>query len=267
MEVTNHKFKLISGVECEVKELTGKQQRILTENNGKTTDEKFALMIQSILVRVGSVINPDLVFIDNLLSGDRKKILEEARKFSMRGTEQANLFIFNFPYTDAKGNKQKHELDVELTEGFPVKPYKTIVDGVETIVDVDDYSKIEKEVYTILPRSGKKVRFYLLDGNREKVGASVKKEARSSHTTIMMRNPQYFEKGEGGSETPVQVNLDKLALVDIEHLRKLIDNVEGGVDTIVEFEHPEAARLPQHEKTVKADLLAQTAFFFPSEAI
>lgn len=76
-----------------------------------------------------------------------------------------------------------------------------------------------------------------------------------------------YQKDNGGAVTPIQLHLDSLPLLDIEHLRKLIKSVEGELDTIVEFEHPEAEHKSGSEKTVRVDLVAQNAFFFPSEAI
>lgn len=262
---STHKFKLLTGPWCEVSELSGLQQHILSENNTKDSEEKFALMIQSILISVGSVTNISLEFISKLLSADRKKILEEARRFSMRDTEHENKFIFHYPFTDKNGIKQQHELQVDLTIGFPTKPYLFIdTDGEKKVIDVEEYEQLDKyrEVRTILPREKKEVAFYLLDGVRERVAATIKEENRSSNTPLIARNPRYIENG-----TPIQIDLNKLPLIDIEHIRKLIRELEGEVDTSIEFEHPEAKRLPRNKQIVKADLIGQTAFFYPSEAI
>jgi hypothetical protein len=265
MELT-HSFKLNSGVPCVIKELAGKQQRILTEQKTQQQGENVINMIESVLVSVGSETNPTKEFINAMLSPDRKKILTTLRKVSLKGSEQENKFIFHFEYTDKNGVKQKEELDVDLTDDFPEKPLMDLTeDGKLVPVQYNDYSEIKRLIVITLPKTKKIVRFRLLDGNGETVGSNVKKENRSSHTTLEMRNPQ--ELKEGGTDTWMQLHLDSLPLLDIEHLRKKIKEVEGEIDTVVEFDHPEAQFKVAQEKKVRVDLVTQTAFFFPSEAI
>lgn len=253
-------FNLLSGVECEVFELTGKQQHILSEQDGKDGNDKFVKMLATIIKRVGSVENPDEKFITSMLSGDRKKALVMARQFSMRDMDQEKKFLFHYPYTDKNGIKQNHELEINLENGFPEKVYKK-ADG--SPLDCKEYSEINREYETILPRTKKRVTFKLVDGYGESIGSAVKKK--SSHTTFIMHNCRYYV-----GDTPIQLDekeLDNLPMSDIEHLRKVIFDVEGAIDTVVEFEHPEADIKPKNEKIVRTDLLTQTAFFFPSEAI
>ena len=140
---------------------------------------------------------------------------------------------------------------------FAIKPYKE---------QATSYAAINKKVELVLNKTGKKVQFTMLDGFGEKVGISTKKDERSSHTALMMRNQVEFRKT-ANDIVPIKINLDSLPLSDIEQLRSAVKEHEGKVPTEIRFEHPESELKPPHEKYVVIDLLAQMAFFFPSEAI
>lgn len=248
-------FKMPSGVECEVKEMTGKEQRILTEQDGKKFGDKLNAVLLSVVVRIGSkkVVSED--DIKKLLSEDRKCILWECRMFSV-GEDK---FTFSYNYVDGNNKEQTMNLDVDLEDREPVKPYKT---------QYSELDEIEKDVFITLPRSGKKVRFTMLDGVGESIGALMNRKQLSSHTPIMMRRPVEFVKtNEGKTETPVKLNLDTLSLVDVEYLRKSIYENEGKFPTELKFEHPEADSKPVSERYVVTDLLGEVAFFFPSGRI
>ncbi len=259
-----HTFKLTSGVECEVKEMTGLHQRLLTEQKKKKVGENLEIMLADLIVRVGSerTITPE--FVRNMLASDRKKALTEIQQFT---NDFDPIFKFIWHYESVEGGKKEHELEIDLSGGFPMTTLKVLQpDG--TLIDADykEYSEIQRNYYTILPKTKLKVRLSLLDGVGETKGLNTKLEERSSHTPIYMRFPCEMRET-GNTETPISINLDKLPIKDIEHLRKLIKQVEGQVDTEIMFEHPEAAQKAANEKEVTIDVLGVTAFFFPSEAI
>ena len=56
--MNTHKFNLCSGPECEVKEMTGKHQRSLTEQEKKSHNDKLHEILEDLIVRVGSVHFP-----------------------------------------------------------------------------------------------------------------------------------------------------------------------------------------------------------------
>lgn len=257
-------FTLTSGVECEVAEFTGLHQRILTEQTHKQLGDNLIEMLVHTIVRVGEITKPDITeaFVVSMLSSDRKHILVQARQFTMDFEEK---FTFKYPYTDSNNIKQEHELEIDLKDGvFGFKPTKQ---------QCKTYAEVlaAKQIVIELPKSNKKVRYTLLDGDGERIANNIKKKNRSSHTAILMRNPQYLEvRGAAGNEMPIKIensDLDKMAIKDIEFLRTSIKENEGQVDTEIMFEHPEADKLPKNEKEVTIDLLGQVAFFFPSEAI
>lgn len=274
--VPTHTFKLPSGVECEVKELTGKHQRLLTEQTQKPHGEKLVDMLVDVIVRVGSETTITNEFVNNMLSCDKKAILVEVRQFTLDFEEE---FVFTYKYIDRDGNKQEDEMTIPIVKGqFPIKPM--LIPSIQKNEDTGEdervlvpaqfteYSEVleAKKVQITLPRSGELVQFEHLDGKGEIIGSSSKKSERSSHTVLKMRKCVRFEKKEKGS-IPIQLNYDNLSIKDIEFLRSSIKEVEGGVDTEIQFEHPEADIKPQEEKMVVVDVLGTVAFFFPSEAI
>lgn len=255
-----HTFTLTSGVECEVKEFTGKHQRILTEQGNKKLGDSLNAVILDILVRVGTKTNFDDKFVKDLLSSDRKKILTEARQFTM---DFEPNFKFNYDYASQAGTTEQEPLEVDLSKGFPFRTLKVVKeDGVLVDAAYTEYDQIERHVHFELPSSKTRVRWELLNGKNELAALQIPKGQRSSHTSIALRNPVYFK-----GETPIQVDLDSLGWKDIEALRKHIKDVEGQVDTEMMFAHPEAEFKPKSEKEIVVDLLNVMAFFFPSEAI
>lgn len=262
--MNTHTFKLPSGIECELTGLTGKQQEILTQQNKKPHNEKLAEVLQSVIVRIGTMKNPSLAFIKNdMLTCDRNAALVELRQYSLDFEDE---FIFMFKYKGEDGSKKEVEISEKVTEGkFPTRSIHKIVttdEGVEfEPVQYTDYSEIDKHVYITLPKTGTKVRFTLLDGKGESIGIATKKNTRSSHTVVYMRNPVYFKSSKDDKEIPVRINLSDLPIKDIEYLRTMIKNCEGRVDTEILFDNPAT------DKEEIMDVISSVAFFFPSEAI
>lgn len=258
-----HTFKLLSGVECTVKEMTGIHQRILTEQTNKKIGDNLNEMLADLIIKVGTKTSGfDVEFVNRMLSGDRRKALAEARMFSVGLPDEHGKvnFDFTWEYVDNDGNDRKLEQTVDLTAGFPETPYYR---------QWENYDEVEKDVLITLPSSGLNIKFTMLDGIGEYLGSKTKREERSSHTPILMRQPRIMKKTDN-AVTPINMSsadLDKLSYRDIEHLRKAIKDHEGRIDTEMKFEHPEAEIKDPHEKYVIVDLLQLKAFFFPSEAI
>lgn len=261
--MNTHIFKLPTGVECELKELTGKQQRILTEQKNKKLGENLTDMLMSILVRVGTVTEITNDFMGKLLTCDRKKMLTEARQFTMDFDPN---FKFGYEYVNRDNIKVTFDYEQELSDGFPTK--NLLVEKAGTWVDATytEYSEVDKFMFTKLPKSGRVVRWSLMDTKAENLMHSIKKADRSSHTAIQLRNPCEMVLADNAT-VPIQVNLDELKILDIEHLRAEMLRIDGQVDTEIMFEHPEAETKPSNERMVTLDLLSTINFFFPSGAI
>lgn len=263
--MNTHVFKLTSGPECEVKSLIGKHQRLLTEKSKATDTDNLNKVLADVIVRIGSKSDINTDFVTSMTSSDRKKALVEVRQFTMDFEE---LFEFNYDYKDSNGTKQQYPLEVNLSDGFPMKKLTVIKDGIPQDADYEEYDQIEKDIKLTLPKSGLNIVFSLLDGIGEQRGSKTSKNNRSSHTAILMRNPRELRVSEKSGEIiPIQLNLDNLPFKDIEYLRATIKEIEGAVDTEFMFEHPESETKPLGQKDVVIDLISQMAFFFPSEAI
>lgn len=273
MSTQTHIFKLPSGPECEVTELTGKHQELLTIQSSKSHTERLTELLADCIVRVGSERNITPEFVNAMLSGDKKKALVEIRQFTL-GFQ--NSFSFTYEYLDSEKKKKTHEVVVDLDEKgeFPFRTMKIEKevqkeDGTTTVELVDanftEYDEVlaHKKVSLVLPRSGQEIQFTMLDGKGELIGSKTSKKDRSSHTLLKMRQPVYFHKKENGKDTvPIQFDLNRAAYMDLEALRKKIKEVEPDVDTEVMFEHPE-----EGYKDEVVDILSVVAFFFPSEAL
>lgn len=263
--MNTHVFKLPSGVECEVKGMVGKHQRILTEKQNSDSNDNLNKVLADVIVRVGSNKDINEQFVKSMLSCDRKKALVEVRQFTM---DFETSFEFNYDYKDSNGQKQNYPLTLDLTDGFPVKPLIIVEGDKVKEADYTEYSDIQRDIELVLPKSGMKIVFSLLDGKGEDIGSRTAKGNRSSHTAIKMRNPRELKESKNSGEIiPIQLNLDNLPFKDIEYLRATIKEIEGRVDTEFMFEHPEADFQPLGQRDVVIDIISQKAFFFPSEAI
>lgn len=262
MQDLTHTFTLPSGVECEVTEMDGRHQRMITEQSKLTHTEKLHAVLADTIIRVGSNHNINVAFIAQMIACDAKAAMVEVRQFSVG----EDVVKFTWEYVDSEGVSRHHKEEVKIPEGkFPTKTLK-VKNAEGELVDASyaEYPDIVRKINIVLPRSGKKVTFSLLDGRGEKIGIATKKSERSSHTLLKMRTPTYKEDG---GTTDILLDFDRMSLMDIEYLRGQIKEHEGDVDTTVIFEHPESELMGRSEKYVTEDLLGMVAFFFPSEAI
>lgn len=112
-----------------------------------------------------------------------------------------------------------------------------------------------KRVYDdVLPRSGKEVRFRVSTGEDEAAMAKASKRTDTLSQSILMR----LELLNG--EPPTLKGVKELSMADRNFLRKRFAEVEGGVETSIEFECTSCG----HEWSKDLNVGAQ-GFFFPSE--
>lgn len=262
--MSTYKFKLPSGFECEVREMVGKHQRILTEKKGDFAD-KINEILLDLIVRVGDVDVIDEKFLDFMLAADRKAALVMARGFTLDfPTTFPFKYTFKGDYIIREGDNKAsfkectEELEVPTPE-FPIKPYKDAEEWLK-----GSYKSINKVKRIKLPKSGKEVQYTLLDGAGEKRGLAFKDV--TSHTPLQIRGTSYMHKGDN-AEVPIQVDLEKMNVKDIEAIRGDIDRNEGGIETMILLRHPHADKVEREYQEVKIDLVAEVAFFFPSQAL
>ena len=276
-------LKLPTGVEAEIDEMDTSHQRLLTEQKNGTGNERLNLLVESRLVRLGSIRLSTLskeerkTLVLNILSRDKRKILVEIRQLTY---EDDMSMSFKYKYKsklagDQYGKEKKAFVDGKLA--FSDEPYKKIssVPSETKYPSVEDmnateYSEVTKDVHITLPKSKKQARFTLLDGHSEKRASFLKRDDISSNSQIEVRNPVYLvtedKQGEKLKEPIwVKINIDKLHPLDTEYLRKVIDMVEGESVSDVTFRHPEADIMEDEYVTMGA--LGESAFFFPSGVI
>jgi hypothetical protein len=247
-----HTTVLLSGVEAEYTEFTGLQQRLLSQKSNamsKNLDE----VVKSILIRVGDINVIDDAFVNEMLVGDKKKLLVDARQASL---DFEPTFKFDYEYENAENKLVPHPLEINIEEGFDTKKYKQ---------QVTNYSELKKLCMVDLPRSGLTVSYSLLDGKGEAIGYKIPKNKINTHTPIIMRNPKVVSEKGIAVSAPYILDLDRLPLKDIEALRTDIYENEGDIDTTISFEHP----LPKmgDANIVKVDVLNVISFFYPSGKI
>lgn len=259
-----HIFKLPSGIECEIVELATSHQEDLTSNSRNESHiEKLEKVIKDITLRVGSVQNPSKEFVSDMLACDKKKILVEARNFSM----DFDPFVFVYEYTDKNNNKKEFKLELPIDENsFPATPVKRLVGDEWVDANYTEYSEVIKDVFTKLPRTGTDVRFTMLDGKGERIAATYTKNTINSSTPVIIRRPVKFQIAKDSKSIPIKLEVSKLPMKDTEHLRSLIKQVEGEVDTVISFDRPEDDATG-NTASVQIDIIQTTAFFFPSGAI
>lgn len=253
-----HKTILLSGVECEFKEFTGKHQEMLSVNNKTPMSDRLNAVVEDIIVKLGS-IRPDKDMVKAMLVGDKRKLLCAARMASL---DNEPTFDFDYDYEE-EGETKKMPLSVPLLTtdaegnevvGFNESKYK---------IQYTEYSDViaNKKVRVYLPRTQKEAEFTLLDGFGEAKVNSLKEENLNSNTPLLMRNVCILEPKESGDTIPIQADLKTLPIKDIEVIRTAIKEHEGKIDTEVRFNHPVTG------KPVVVDMLNCIAFFFPSQAL
>ena len=258
-------IKLASGITCEIKEFSGKHQRLLSQQrsgsiNATNLDEVLADIVES----VGNVKVITVDFVRNMLQVDRKKILLEARQFMVEGSDFEKEYIHTFSYVSAtSGKPTEHKVTANLSEGFPTKSIKSY-DKDGNLVEQDyaeDYSAINREIEVLLPKSKRTVVWTRLSGIGEALASKLKREEKNSHAWVNMRNPKVLTKTKE-SVIPIKLNLDDTHPIDIAFLEKSIKEIEGSVDSEVQFEHPE-----RDGKLEVIDLSLEMGFFYLSGAI
>jgi len=249
---------LPSGVEIEYQKLTGKHQRLLTEKGSNSNE-----FIASFIVRLGSDTNITADKVQKMIAPDRKMALILARQYALNNNP---IMRFNITYKTESGKKQivPEELNLDELGGFPVTKPKMLVGDILVEADYKELSEIKKDFECILPESGMKVRWYMLDGLGEAWATKLAKNKRSSHTAIEMRFPVEIKKDSKGNDLPIKIDtakLDNLSFIDIEYLREYIYEIEGRVDSEYMYSHPDTGE----DQTI--DLLTVTTFYFPSGKI
>ena len=137
-------FILPTGSEIELREMTGLEEEILTNQRLIRSGEAVNQVLLNCLLRIGDNDNPALSDVLNMLSGDRLFTLVRLRQISLGDEVELDLVCPNQPC------RAKNHIVVNLND-LPVTNYGE-----------------DREFVFKLPVSGKVVKFGYLDGHKEK---------------------------------------------------------------------------------------------------
>jgi hypothetical protein len=259
-----------SGVAFSVRALTGYDQNTISKKNDNPGDQ-FNKMIMDCLMSLGT-LSKDMIkiqHVEKLLTNDRKFILVTLRQFSLKFQKE---FKFKFEWPLRKGSKVKEVEEREVTfdeKSFPIVPYKWMIDKISAIGIENETVELETDKkaipdgfafnYPVLyesydqmlaenkivkgtfPEGGANYQFELLDAAKEKVWSPVLSNEDDIVVNMMieMHSPKIEMKTKDGGALltkfePGSVNSD---ILDVEHIRKHIKDVEGAVDTSLTIQH------------------------------
>ena len=220
-----HVFELPSGSEVELREMTGAEEELLTNQRLIRTGEAINQVLRNGIVRLGDDEEPSVNDVLDLLSGDRLFILVKLRQVSLGD-----------------------EVELELTCTSPAcgasNPVTIHIDELVTT----PYGK-EREFSFELPGSGRQVRFGYLDGHKEKRLAALTEPSISSAMLIRLIDID--------GSAPSKKLMNEMTLGDRSTLRQEMVRVDAGIDTSVEI-HCESCNAP-----LRTRLEAEPGFLFP----
>jgi len=218
-------FTLPSGIEAELKEMTGQEEELLTNQRLLRSGDAINLVIKNCLVHLGYETSVTAKHVEDLLSGDRLFLLVKLRQISLGDSVDLELQCTNAVC------KNRNYLSIDL-------------EGLETT----SYTE-EREFAFTLPACKQVVKFTHLDGNKEKRLAALKEPNISS--AMMMRIISVDGK------PPSKKILADMSMRDRSALRMEMNRVDAGIDTTVECD------CEQCGTKLKTRLEAEPAFLFP----
>ena len=194
-------FTLPSGLEAELREMTGAEESLLTNRRLMKDGEGVNQILRNCLVRLGDRTELAAKDVLDLLSGDRLFLLVKLRQISFGDEVDLSLAC------PAKDCGEVAGVHIALDD-LEVTPYGT-----------------EREFIFELPRTKKPVIFTLMDGHMEKRLASLKDP--NLHSAMLMRVKEINGKA------PNRNSLAELPAFDLNALRAEMQRVDGGIDTTV----------------------------------
>lgn len=274
-----------SGVPFSVRNLIGEDQDMLTKQI-KSTGEATAFnqMMTNALRKLGTLegdqIKPKTV--SSMLSNDRAFVLLTMRQHTLAYKPTFD-FKYEWPLQVGKREKEVVDYSVELNhENFPVIPYKWIREKIAQLKKEDpefnpdghlvpfpivyeNYDQMltdNKNVEGTFPISKLKYKWEVLDGLTEANYSKSLREDIRINLMLEMRKPKYlFQDTVKNKETWASFETKTAHIMDLEHLRDQIREIEGTVDTSLTIQHP--TDLARRERV---NLISLPVFFFPSLA-
>jgi len=219
-------YTLPSGIPCELRELTGAEEELLTNGKLLRSGDAVNQLLRNCLVHLGekSEVSPQDVL--DLLAGDRLFILVKLRQISLGDEMTLRLAC---PNANCQGISL---LSVNLAD-LPVTPYPT-----------------EREFTCTLPGSGQVVRFGYLDGHKEKRLAALPEATISQGMLIRILDID--------GKAPTRKTVTEMSLKDRQALRQAMLAVDGGIDTTVDTACEHCGQ------PIRIRVEGDAGFFFPN---
>lgn len=218
-------FELPSGTEVELREMTGAEEELLTNQRLIRTGDAVNQVLKNCIVRLGDNDEPSMKDVLDLLSGDRLFILVKLRQVSLGDEVELELVCPN------AACRATNHVAVDLEE-----------------LEVTHYGP-EREFSFELPGSKRTVRFGYLDGHKEKRLAALKEPSISSAMLIRII--------EIDGNPPNKKLMAEMSMRDRSALRREMLRVDAGIDTTVETECDSCGA------RIRTRLEAEPGFLFP----
>lgn len=218
-------FELPSGTEVELREMTGAEEELLTNQRLIRTGDAVNQVLKNCIVRLGDNDEPSMKDVLDLLSGDRLFILVKLRQVSLGDGVELELVCPN------AACRATNHVAVDL-EDLEVTPYGP-----------------EREFSFELPGSKRTVRFGYLDGHKEKRLAALKEPSISSAMLIRIIDID--------GKPPNKKLMAEMSMRDRSALRREMLRVDAGIDTTVETECDSCSA------RIRTRLEAEPGFLFP----
>lgn len=218
-------FVLPSGPEIELREMTGAEEELLTNQRLIRSGDAVNQVLANCIVRMGENEEVSTKDVLDMLSGDRLFVLVRLRQVSLGDEVELD------PVCPNTACRAKNHILVDLND-LPVTPYGE-----------------EREFVFTLPGSGRKVRFVHLDGHKEKRLAQISEPNISSAMMIRIL--------EIDGAAPSKKTLAEMSMRDRAALRAEMLRVDAGIDTNVECDCESCGA------RIRTKLEAEPSFLFP----
>jgi len=220
-----YSFELPSGPEIELREMTGAEEELLTNQRLVRNGDAVNQVLRNCIVRIGEKNEVTTADVLDMLSGDRLFVLVRLRQISLGDEVELELVC---PNTACRA---KNRAMVSIND-LPVTPYGE-----------------EREFTFTLPASGAKVRFGYLDGHKEKRLAQMQEPSISAAMLIRILDID--------GNPPSKKALAEMSMRDRSALRQEMLRVDAGVDTSIELDCDSCGA------RIRTRLEAEPGFLFP----
>lgn len=220
-----HTFQLPSGDEIELREMTGAEEELLTNQRLIRSGDAVNQVLANCILRIGEKDEVATKDILDMLSGDRLFTLVRLRQVSLGDEVELD------PVCPNQACRAKNHAVVNLDD-LPVTPYGE-----------------EREFVFTLPASGSKARFVYLDGHKEKRLAQMQEPSISAAMMIRILDID--------GSAPSKKALAEMSMRDRSALRQEMLRVDAGIDTAVELDCDSCGT------RIRTRLEAEPSFLFP----